>query len=145
MRRPGRGRPRPYRGGFVWCLSDGEMGWSESVRRGRVLLWVIATLSGSGMICVLLAITQAMGLPVLGAVLLLLGATAGLMHALTSRRDMLKLIEQLRSLIASGYPKRLIAPSRDFIPLASTINDVIDQTERIRSDATMKVKELEIQ
>jgi two-component system phosphate regulon sensor histidine kinase PhoR len=53
--------------------------------------------------------------------------------------------KQLKARLTSGYPKRLVAPSRDVAPVTDAINDLFEQADRIVSDAQIKVKELEIQ
>ena len=121
------------------------MTMEQGLRRGRLLIILTIGLSSGGILCVLFALAQAMGLPVLGAVLLLLGATAGLMSCLQMRRDVLTMVKQLNDRLTTGYPKRLVAPSREFTPIADAINDLFEQADRIVSDAQIKVKELEIQ
>jgi len=99
----------------------------------------------AGCACIAIALAQAMGLPIVGAVLLLLAATAGLMSAMANRRDLKSLSAQLTHRSLTGQPRRVIAPSRDFAALADAINDTLDQVDRAVSDAAIRVKELDIQ
>jgi two-component system phosphate regulon sensor histidine kinase PhoR len=99
----------------------------------------------AGAFCTICALTQGFGLPILGAVLLLLGATAGVMGILGNRRDLRALSAQLNNRILTGQPKRVLAPTRDTASLADAINDTLDQIDRAVSDAAIRVKELDIQ
>ena len=115
------------------------------MRRGRILIFMTIGLTLAGALCTIIALSQGFGLPVLGAVLLLLGATAGLMGILGNRRDLRTLAAQLNNRILTGQPKRVLAPSRDTASLADAINDTLDQIDRAVSDAAIRVKELDIQ
>src|SRR4051812_17089477 len=94
-----------------------------------------------------LALSPAGGtkLAVLGAALLLMAATAGLMSAFNSRRDLLTLVGQIRERLRGGYVRRLDAPSNDILPLVLATNELVEQAEKSVSDALLKAKELEIQ
>jgi two-component system phosphate regulon sensor histidine kinase PhoR len=106
---------------------------------------LILGLTLAGIACVLIAMSRFQPLPATGIVLLLMGATAGLMSALCSRRDLRALVEQLRQRVKGTYLRRLDAPSRDVLPLVLATNDLVEQAERSVNDALLKAKELEIQ
>jgi two-component system, OmpR family, phosphate regulon sensor histidine kinase PhoR len=104
-------------------------------------------LTVAGASCILVAMAQWQGLPALGTVLLLMGATAGLMSALANRRDLRAVVSQMRQQqqAAGAYRRRLDAPSRDVLPLVLATNDLVEHAERTVNDALLKAKELEIQ
>src|SRR5688572_6315293 len=80
-----------------------------------------------------------------GSVLLLLGATAGLMGLLLHRRDVRTLIKQIHERMATARLETLDVPTLDAAPITRAINDVIDQAHRAEQAAALRVKELEIQ
>src|SRR5688500_1456452 len=104
---------------------------------------LVLTVAGVG--CIGVAMAQWQGLPAIGTVFLLLAATAGLMAALTNRRDLLALVAQIRTRLSGSRVRPLDAPSRDILPLVQATNDLVEQAERSVSDAALKVKEIEIQ
>src|SRR5512138_195545 len=81
------------------------------------------------------------GLPFIGAVLLLLAATAGIMHALFSRRHLLILLEQIRQPMQGSEFRRLNSPARDFDDIAQAINELLVNAAGTVSDAAIKAKE----
>jgi two-component system phosphate regulon sensor histidine kinase PhoR len=104
---------------------------------------VVLTIGGTA--CVIAGIGQWRGLPATGVVLLMLAASAGLMSAFTSRRDLKTLVEQLTQRVSGAYIRRLDAPSKDVLPLVLATNCLVEQAERTVNDALLKAKELEIQ
>src|SRR5688500_3486928 len=104
---------------------------------------LVLTVAGVG--CIGVAMAQWQGLPAIGTVFLLLAATAGLMAALTNRRDLLALVAQIRTRLSGSRVRPLDAPSRDILPLVQATNDLVEQAERSVNDALLKAKELEIQ
>ena len=114
-------------------------------RRGRILICLMIALTASGIACVSARFEHWHGLPALGTVLLTLAATAGLMSAFASRRDLRALVEQLSTRVGGAYMRRIDAPSRDVLPLVLATNDLVAQAERTVNDALLKAKELEIQ
>ena len=115
------------------------------MRRGRILIFLIVVLTFSGVGCIAVAMAQWQGLPGLGALLLLLASIAGLMSALTNRRDVITLVSQIRKRLTGAYLRPLDAPSKDILPLVLATNDLVDQAEKTVNDALLKAKELEIQ
>ncbi len=114
------------------------------MRRVWVLILVSVALSAGGLLCVLAALSQALGLPLLGTLLLLLGFVGAIAGAMQSRRDLDTVAMQLTERAKTGQPRRLTARSHDIGPVTATINDLLEQSDRRISDAQMKVKELEI-
>lgn len=115
------------------------------MRRGKVLIFVMMALMALGLGFVAIGLSKGKGLPYIGAIMLLLAATAGLMHALFTRRHLILLIEQIRRPMEGNDFPRLNAPSRDFIDVADAVNDLLADSSSIVADASIKAKELEIQ
>ena len=115
------------------------------MRRGLFLIFLMLVLCLGGATALALAPVWGTALAVLGAALLLIAATAGLMSAFTSRRDLLTLVGQIRARLRGGYVRRLDAPSNDILPLVVATNELVEQAEKSVSDALLKAKELEIQ
>src|SRR5688500_12990508 len=103
------------------------------------------TLMSACFTCVSIALVKGHGLPLVGAVLLLLAATAGLMHALFGRRHLLELVEQIHRPVENFELRRIMAPSKDLVEVTDSINDLLATAGKIGSDASIKAKELEIQ
>src|SRR4051812_39323796 len=95
-------------------------------------------LSLGGAACLALAPLVGPPVAVLGAALLLIAATAGLMSAFGNRRDLAELVAQVRSRLGGGYLRRLDAPSRDILPLVLVTNELVEQAEKSVSDALLK-------
>src|SRR5687767_12606025 len=95
--------------------------------------------------CVAIALAKGQGLPLTGAILLLLAAAAGLMSAFGTRRHTAELVEQIRKSIGGHELRRINAPSKDQIDITDAINDLLASAGKVVSDASIKVKELEIQ
>ncbi len=114
------------------------------MRRVWLLISLTIVLSLAGLLCDLAA-PQVMGLPLLGSVLMLSGTVVAVVSCFQNRNDVQGLAKQLNTRLSTGYPKRLVAPSREVARVSDAINDLFDQADRIVSDAQIKVKELEIQ
>jgi two-component system phosphate regulon sensor histidine kinase PhoR len=99
----------------------------------------------AGLLCVGIALTQAQGLPAVGAILLLLAASAGLMSTICSRRDMKLMIARLRERAANHHLGLMASPSRDFLPLTVAVNELLAATSKSTSDSSIKAKQLEIE
>jgi two-component system, OmpR family, phosphate regulon sensor histidine kinase PhoR len=80
-----------------------------------------------------------------GASLLLLGATAGLMNYVMMRKQSRGLAMQASEAIASGKRTYIDAPENSLGPLVIALNDGFSAAERSVTDAMAQVKELEIQ
>jgi two-component system phosphate regulon sensor histidine kinase PhoR len=115
------------------------------VRRDRILIFLMVTLTLAGLICTGVAFTERHMVPALGSIFLLMAATAGLMSGLWGRRDLADLAKQIRRPLEGGHLKRLDAPSKDMLPLVLATNDLVEYAERTVNDALLKSKELEIQ
>src|SRR5438093_893552 len=101
-------------------------------------------LSLCGTATIVVALAQWQGLPALGVNLLLIAATAGLMSAFATRRDIRVLVAQIRERLRGGSLRKLDAPSKDSIPLVQAANDLVEQAQKSISDALLRAKELEI-
>ena len=115
------------------------------MRRGLLLIFLMLALCLGGATALALAPFAGTPMAVLGAALLLIAATAGLMSAFASRRDLASLVTQVRGRLRGGYARRLDAPSGDILPLVAATNELVEQAEKSVSDALLKAKELEIQ
>jgi two-component system, OmpR family, phosphate regulon sensor histidine kinase PhoR len=80
-----------------------------------------------------------------GGTLLLVGATAGLLNYVVTRRKSRELARQATAAIASGQPKFIEVPQSALKPLVLALNDCFNAAERTVVDAQAEVKELEIQ
>jgi two-component system phosphate regulon sensor histidine kinase PhoR len=126
---------------------------SWRVRRGHLLILLMLVFSVAGAACVAVLPPNGAAMTLLGPVLLLMAAAAGLMNAFAGRRDLDALVAQIHErLRAAGggsggaaYLRRLDAPSRDLLPLILAANQLVEQAEKSVSDALLKAKELEIQ
>ena len=115
------------------------------MRRGRLLIIVSIGLTIAGLLCIPFVVAQARAVGFAGTILLLLAATAGLMNTLCTRRELHALIKQVQDAAAKKQVCRIDAISKDFIPLADAINDLLSSSAQTVSDATLRAKELEIQ
>ncbi|MFT3785254.1 MAG: ATP-binding protein [Tepidisphaeraceae bacterium] len=82
---------------------------------------------------------------VVGAALLLLGATAGMMNYALMRKQSHSLAKQAADAIASGKGKYIEAPANSLGPLVIALNDGFDAAEKTVQSAQAQVKELQIQ
>jgi two-component system phosphate regulon sensor histidine kinase PhoR len=102
-------------------------------------------LIGLGLALAIAGMLKGNGLSFLGATLLLLASTAGLMYAFFNRRHLEILVEQIRRPMEGREFPHLNAPGNDFEDTADAINDLLAGAGRIAADAAIKSKELEIQ
>ncbi|MEO6434769.1 MAG: histidine kinase dimerization/phospho-acceptor domain-containing protein [Tepidisphaeraceae bacterium] len=102
-------------------------------------------LSVGGAAYMVAAWAQLQGPPAQAATLLLTAATAGLLSAFASRRDLRNLVSQIHGRLARSTLARLDSPSKDILPLVLAANELVEYAEKSVSDALMKSKELEIQ
>jgi two-component system phosphate regulon sensor histidine kinase PhoR len=120
------------------------------VQRGNLLLWLTIALLAIGVTVfgretLIVPPDQGNVAERGAAILFLLAATAGVMAMLKARRDRIAVVEQLRKLATGGALRPLSAPSSDATIITSAMNDLVALAERAMSDATLKVKEIEIQ
>jgi two-component system phosphate regulon sensor histidine kinase PhoR len=80
-----------------------------------------------------------------GAVLVLMGAAAGMMAVTGFRRESTRLREQLATLARNGKSGYLETTGRELTHLVKAINELLGAAERQAADALMRAKELEIQ
>ena len=134
---------RAARAGSAESISD--------VRRGQLLSILAVGLVLGGVACLapswreLLRLAHTSAAAVVGAILLLLGATAGLFAVTVLRRGARELHAQLKAVAARGKLAYVDATDRHLVPLASGINELVDFADRAVTDAAMRLKELEIQ
>jgi two-component system phosphate regulon sensor histidine kinase PhoR len=121
------------------------------VRRGQFLFIFSALLVLGGIACMaphareIITLKQSQVVIIAGACMLLLGATSALFSLAVVRRSCRELRDGLKRLAASGRLEPLAATDRELVPLASSINQLVDFADRAVTDAAMKLKELEIQ
>jgi two-component system, OmpR family, phosphate regulon sensor histidine kinase PhoR len=80
-----------------------------------------------------------------GAGLLLVGATAGLLNYVVTRRNSRELADEANQAISAGKPKFLEVPESALSPLVVAMNDCFVAAEKSVQHAMAQVKELEIQ
>jgi two-component system phosphate regulon sensor histidine kinase PhoR len=128
-----------------------DRGVISDVRRGQLLIILAVALVTGGVACVapnwreLVRVANDAPALTIGAILLLLGATAGLFTVTVLRRAARELHERLQAVAARGKLEYVDATDRHLVPLASGINELIDFADRAVTDAAMRLKELEIQ
>jgi two-component system phosphate regulon sensor histidine kinase PhoR len=117
------------------------------VRRSKLLIVLMIALISGGLGCTAVALAHATAVAIPGAVMLLLAATAGLMNALSERRHLKEFIEQVRDRSnGSAYAAaRIDTPSAELVPLADSLNRLMERAENAVTESAIKVKELEIQ
>jgi two-component system phosphate regulon sensor histidine kinase PhoR len=121
------------------------------VRRGKLLSILTVLLVLAGVACVardartLFRQIESNYTALLGAALLLLGATSGFLTIAIFRKDCRRLTAIVRN-VAQRQPSGAVdAGDSELIPLAASINELVSFTEHTVTDAAMKLKEMEIQ
>jgi two-component system, OmpR family, phosphate regulon sensor histidine kinase PhoR len=77
--------------------------------------------------------------------LLTAAAAAGLLAVMSLQSDSRRLAEAVKTFQAGGRGGTLEAPRRDFVPLVNAVNELVRSAHQTVLDASLKVKELEIQ
>ena len=122
------------------------------MRIDRTLEILVPVCCVSGVLClasdfsqVITAFSTVKSQAMAGGILLLVGATAGLLNYVVTRRNSRELATEATAAIASGQPKFIDVPQSALKPLVLAMNDCFGAAERTVVDAMAEVKELEIQ
>jgi two-component system, OmpR family, phosphate regulon sensor histidine kinase PhoR len=121
------------------------------VRRGQLLIILSLLFVLGGIACMaqdarlLVRLAQSSSITLSGAILLLLGATSGLLAIRVFRRSSTELREKLREVASRGRLEFLTASDRQLVPLVSSINEMVEFADRAVTDSAMRLKEAEIQ
>ncbi len=119
--------------------------------RGQFLFIVAALLILGGVVCFAHNAKEANHLrdfhvdAVAGAAMLVLGAAGSLLSLAVIHRSCTQMRARLTELARSGRFEPLAANDRQLVPLAASINELVEFADRSVTDAAMKLKELEIQ
>ena len=81
----------------------------------------------------------------LGSVLFVLGAASGLAAIAFLRRDCRALIAAIRAMTETGKVAPLQTENAELRPLVRAANELVEASDKLVSDAALRVKELEIQ
>ena len=128
------------------------------MRRGTLLFGLSVTLVAGG---IALAAHGVAGLPsshggswhvhaadrgmLAGMGLMVFGAASGALGITLGRRDVRRMVEQLRAQEANDRIAKVDVPGSDCAVLAAAVNDLVERCERTVSEAKVRAKELEIQ
>ena len=115
------------------------------MRRGNFVIILTIALIALGLGFSITGLIAGKGITFVGAVLLLLASTGGLMQSLFSRRHIKIVTEQIRRPMQGNDFPLVNAPAGDLVEIADAINEMLSHAGRTVSDSTVKAKELEIQ
>jgi two-component system, OmpR family, phosphate regulon sensor histidine kinase PhoR len=121
------------------------------VRRGKILSILMLACVAGGILCFAQSAGEAihgsarLQIGLVGSILFVLGAGAGLTAISLLRRDCRFLTNAIRRMSIAGRLNPLRTSNPEIRPLISAVNEMVESAEQSVSDALMKMKELEIQ
>jgi two-component system phosphate regulon sensor histidine kinase PhoR len=121
-----------------------------TVRSGKLLSIMMLVCLGGGLVCSLgsLHAIWASGhfdFGMIAPILFVAGGSSGLMAIMSFRRSCRILIEAIHRMTTRGKLNNLQTESEEIRPLISAVNEMVEAAETCMSDATLQMKELEIQ